>query len=167
MAIVTTAQLAKIFDVEPRWIQRLVSEHGMPRAAPGKFDLLTCVRWYVRHLREALQARSTGEGSDLTNLTAERTRQLRAQNERTELLMAEQRGELIEWREIKVLHDGFMALLVQGTEAAPQRITGDPELQKKVAAEMLAMRRAWADWWAAQAAEVQQASVGRAKRRKA
>lgn len=166
MATVSTAQLAKIFEVDTRWIQRLVREHSMPRAAPGKFDLLVCMRWYIKHLRNALQARSTGDGSDLTNLTAERTRQLRAQNDRQELLTAEQRGEVIHWTEIKRLLDGYTALQVQGLDAAPQRITSDPVLQQRIAVELTALRGHWSSYWNQKATETQQQSAERAKRRK-
>lgn len=87
-------QVAQALNLTPRRVQQLVQE-GMPQIKRGQYNLGACMLWYIRHLQKALERRSTSDGETVTNLTAERTRQARAQAQKFELENARRRGELV------------------------------------------------------------------------
>jgi phage terminase Nu1 subunit (DNA packaging protein) len=84
-------QVAALFDVSTRWVQRLVDEHDMPRAERGQYDAVTVVRWYIRFLKKEATESDTHQ----------RTRLQRANADLRELDLAKRRGELVEVETIK------------------------------------------------------------------
>lgn len=96
MAAVSTETIGKALNLSARRVQQLVKE-GLPRIAPGQFDLGLCMQWYIRYLQQALEARATpgGDGAYL-ELSSERARLAREQADRTALENATRRGELVE-----------------------------------------------------------------------
>jgi phage terminase Nu1 subunit (DNA packaging protein) len=84
-------QLAYLLNLTPRWINRLVKEQGMPRVAPGHYDLVECVQWYIEFIRRQ------SKGSDQPeSFNQERAALTRANRRLRELDLAKKRGELLE-----------------------------------------------------------------------
>jgi hypothetical protein len=75
---VTVEQLADVFRVSSRQIQRFASRHGLPRAERGKYHLGKCLTWYARYLHAQVcgcDGACEGfdvESRDLVNWRAER-----------------------------------------------------------------------------------------------
>jgi phage terminase Nu1 subunit (DNA packaging protein) len=88
MAGQTAEVIARLFDLTERRIRQLAVEGIIPRPERGQYDLVGCVRGYIKHLRE----RAYGGKPDVV---AERGRLLKAQADRAELEVRELRGELV------------------------------------------------------------------------
>src|SRR6266404_5099274 len=52
MATVGVEQLAKIFRVSPRQVQKFADSEGMPRVSHGKYDPFLCMAWFIRRLHK-------------------------------------------------------------------------------------------------------------------
>jgi phage terminase Nu1 subunit (DNA packaging protein) len=83
----TRATLAYILDLSETRVTQLVSSGVLPKpAARGQYDLVACVRAYLKH------SRSNTRG----NLAMERTRLTAAKADREELNLRVRSGELLE-----------------------------------------------------------------------
>jgi phage terminase Nu1 subunit (DNA packaging protein) len=90
--IVTLSQVAELFAVSERWINRLTKEKDFPKVARGKYDLMACVRWYVAYLtRQIDDARRGGD-----SMQRSEERKAAAQASMLELRLARARNEVIE-----------------------------------------------------------------------
>ena len=90
------AVIASVLDLSERHIRRLAEDGVIPKPQDkGRWDLIKCVRGYVRFLRE----RAFGKEASATDLHSERTRLAKAQADRIEIEVGEMRGEYIqiEW----------------------------------------------------------------------
>ena len=87
----TLAEVADYLSVEPRWINRLVKEKGMPRIAHGQYDLRVCVQWYIRYLRDQLEAAHAGGES----LQAAELRKATIDADRAAIKLAAELGTVI------------------------------------------------------------------------
>jgi|TARA_R110002096_G_scaffold42998_3_gene116001 phage terminase Nu1 subunit (DNA packaging protein) len=90
------AVIASVLDLSERHIRRLADDGVIPKPQEkGRWDLIKCVRGYVRFLRE----RAFGKEVAATDLHSERTRLAKAQADRIEIEVGEMRGEYIqvEW----------------------------------------------------------------------
>jgi phage terminase Nu1 subunit (DNA packaging protein) len=90
------AVIASVLDLSERHIRRLAEDGVIPKPQDkGRWDLIKCVRGYVRFLRE----RAFGKEVAATDLHSERTRLAKAQADRIEIEVGEMRGEYIqiEW----------------------------------------------------------------------
>jgi len=90
------AVIASVLDLSERHIRRLAEDGVIPKPMDkGRWDLVKCVRGYVRFLRE----RAFGKETAATDLHSERTRLAKAQADRMEMEVGEMRGEYIqlEW----------------------------------------------------------------------
>jgi len=94
--IVTLSQVAELFGVTERWINRLTKEKDFPKVARGKYDLLSCVRWYIAYLtRQIDDARRGGD-----SMQRSEERKATAQASMLELKLARARGEVVEIRTV-------------------------------------------------------------------
>jgi hypothetical protein len=50
VALVGVEQVAKVFRVSPRQVQKFAEIEGMPREAHGKYDLGLCMVWFIQRL---------------------------------------------------------------------------------------------------------------------
>jgi phage terminase Nu1 subunit (DNA packaging protein) len=90
------AVIASVLDLSERHIRRLADDGVIPKPQDkGRWDLVKCVRGYVRFLRE----RAFGKEVAATDLHSEKTRLAKAQADRMELEVGELKGEyiLVEW----------------------------------------------------------------------
>ncbi|WP_374349184.1 hypothetical protein [Chitinimonas sp.] len=90
MSTVSVDTLGKLLDLTPRRIQQLVKEGVLPRPIErGQYEVVACVRTYVRHL-------STLRYAESDDLQAQRTRLVKAQADRAERENAIAAGNLID-----------------------------------------------------------------------
>lgn len=96
MAATTSAKiLANVFDLTPSRVHQLVKE-GLPKENRGQFDLLKCVRWYVKYLHNVIEKKAVpipGEG--FAGEREERIRLLRADADLREMELAKERALVI------------------------------------------------------------------------
>jgi phage terminase Nu1 subunit (DNA packaging protein) len=106
MAQTSPKILANLFGITERRIQQLVQE-GMPKESRGKYDLLKCVRWYVRFLHSVIEKTSVPSGgAEYVSERDERIRSIRADADLKEIELAKQRGQLVSIRDVeKVMTD--------------------------------------------------------------
>ena len=83
--------ICKLLDLTPRRLQQLAAEGVLPRGERGRYDLLGCVRGYVRHLRD----RTLPADIEADPYHQQRTRRTAAEAEIAELKVAQARGELV------------------------------------------------------------------------
>ena len=88
--------ISKLLNITPARIRQLVAEGIIPRAERGKYDLIRCVRGYVKYLQE----RAEGRGIEPTGLHEERMRLLAAQAEHKELEVAALHRSLLPFDEV-------------------------------------------------------------------
>jgi len=80
----------EVFGVSRDMIMKYVSEHGMPKAGRGTYELLDCFNWYSNRLKLAADG---GENGDIAE---EKLKLVRAQRQRVELENKKKRSELLE-----------------------------------------------------------------------
>jgi phage terminase Nu1 subunit (DNA packaging protein) len=95
---VATAELAEILHISPRRIRELVADGILPREDRGRFDVTRCAKAYIHFLGrpEVAERRAAAMGlSGDKRISSARHSLLAAQAARTELKLAQERGELI------------------------------------------------------------------------
>lgn len=85
------ATVAKILNLSERRVQQLVKEDILPKPEKGKYDLIACVRAYIKYLQE----RAFGKDAAPQDTHLERARLLKAQADKTELEVDTLRGNLM------------------------------------------------------------------------
>jgi phage terminase Nu1 subunit (DNA packaging protein) len=95
MALVNAKTLANVFGITESRVHQLVKD-GLPKELRGKYDLLKCVRWYVKYLQTALEKKAipTADGG-FAGEREERIRLLRADADLREMELAKERGQLV------------------------------------------------------------------------
>ncbi len=88
--MISTSELAELFDVSHKYISQLVLDHIMPKATHNKFKLYECVKWRFVYNEKICENR-------LKKIREENTRSRleRANAELKELELAEKRASLI------------------------------------------------------------------------
>ena len=90
-ALYPLATVAKILNLSERRVQQLVKEDVLPKPIKGRYDLIACVRAYIKYLQE----RAFGKSAAPQDTHLERARLLKAQADKTELEVETLRGTLI------------------------------------------------------------------------
>jgi phage terminase Nu1 subunit (DNA packaging protein) len=110
--------IAELLNLTPGRIRQLVAEGVIPRAERGKYDLIRCVRGYVRFLQE----RAEGRGVETSGVHAERTRLLTAQAERAELEVAALHRSLLPFDEVVAAWEQLVAACRARCLAIPSKL---------------------------------------------
>src|SRR5882762_7454532 len=50
MALVQVDEVARVFRVSARQVQKFAEREGMPRESHGRYNLAMCMAWYIRRL---------------------------------------------------------------------------------------------------------------------
>ncbi len=95
------AVIARFLNLTERRVQQLARDGIIPKAEKGKYDLVRCVQQYVRYLQE----RAYGSGDTAQDSYHERARLIKAQADKTELEVAEMRGQLMP---IEIIENDWM-----------------------------------------------------------
>lgn len=102
---VPVATLAKLFNLTERRIQQMARDGVIPKPEKGKYDLIGCVRSYIKYLQE----RAAGRDIEPQDAYAERARLIKAQADKTELEVKSMNGELIPSEQAELLWAGLVA----------------------------------------------------------
>jgi hypothetical protein len=93
--IVTIAELGEAVNLKERRLYQLKAE-GLPRLAPGKYDLAACLRWYVRYLQRKIAERANPPETSATAAAGVlRHKMLSIESELKQIELAERRERLI------------------------------------------------------------------------
>jgi len=110
--------IARLLDLSERRVQQLSREGVIPKAERGQYDLIGCVRGYVRYLRDqALRAQAGAP-----DYAAERARFIRARADLAEMEAEEKRRSLIAAEQIEAAWIAVLALLRTRLLALPDRL---------------------------------------------
>ena len=90
--------IAKLFGLSERRVQQMAKDGIIPKAEKGKYELVGCVRGYIKFLQER------AFGKDIITIDAhqERARLLKAQADKTELEVKALNGELLPKVEVEI-----------------------------------------------------------------
>ncbi len=132
---VNVEHVAKALNLSPRRVQQLV-KLGLPQLSRGAYELVPCMQWYIRHLQTAIEQRASGDGSNVTSLVAERTKQAREQAERMHMSNLKARGEVLVAADVRQQVLAAMAFLAQDLAAVPQRVMTDEATKSSIADEL-------------------------------
>lgn len=69
--LIDVNQLAYLFGISSRWVQRLAEEHGMPREDRGLYDPIRCTQWYTAWLRQRAKTAADSQKDRLTKANAD------------------------------------------------------------------------------------------------
>jgi len=128
------AVIAKLLDLTPQRVQQLVKEGIISREEKGRYELVPCVRGYIRYLRD----RAIGvDALPDEAARASRARLIKAQAEAQEMENARTRNELIPRgvveEELGKVFVAFRSRINSVDTKAPPRMIGCnslPEMQK-------------------------------------
>lgn len=119
-------EIALLFKKEPRWINRLSKEKGLPKDARGAYDLIKVIHWLVdEHEKELKEARRGGETEGQA-----RKRLYAAQASMKELELTRIHGKLIHI-------DDVLKILVVALKALRDKILSLP---KRAAPQIIALQ---------------------------
>jgi hypothetical protein len=94
------ADLTRELNLSERRIYQLAKE-GLPKTAPGRYDVIACFRWYVRYLQRKLIERALPEDGDgdaggpATSTSAMRHKMVAIEVELAQISLAEKREQLV------------------------------------------------------------------------
>ncbi len=138
--VATADELAELLNLSARRVRQLV-ELGMPRIAPGRYDVRKCARWYVAFLTRAIAARPEPQSPEHAG---EVLGLLRAKRALRELTLGEQRGTVAQLDSVALGWEHAVEVLRARLLSAPSRLStafvdvADPEEARALlAAEVL------------------------------
>lgn len=99
MALQKVGQVATLLDLSERQVYQLAKDGIIPRAQRGGYDLIACVRAYIRHLREIAAGRTSSDGR--VDIVAQRARLAAEQADHQAMKNAQLRGDLVPGDEIE------------------------------------------------------------------
>lgn len=112
-------ELADLFHREPRSINKMAKDRGLPRAGRGKYEIKPVVRWFIDDLERQLDIAKAG-GEDAA---AAKARLIRSQADQKEIEVAKLRGEAVNI-------DDFTRVVTDGLSITRQQMLG---LKKRLA----------------------------------
>ena len=131
--IVTTDELAALFDLNERRIRQLAKEGRIPKAGRGRYDLREAVPAYIRQLRGALGVKP----SDVPDLAEARARQAIADARVKELKAAEIEGRLVRREVVEEVFGQIATALRASLLTLPSKARGRiPHLNQADAEEL-------------------------------
>lgn len=103
----TLEEISDLFLLEPRWINRLAKDHGLPREGRGQYDLIKVVRWYVAFLKRQMEELRAG-GEDGLQAKA---RLLKSTANMKEMDEAARREEIVNVNEVATIVEEALSIL--------------------------------------------------------
>lgn len=85
-------ELANIFEIDISYIHKLV-KYGMPKLTRGKYDLVSCIQWYIKFWKEKA-------GGNNTDRNDQRIKLMEAQTEKIILETDKIRENLLQVEEV-------------------------------------------------------------------
>lgn len=113
----TAPELADLFGVNIRTIDKAAKESGMPRKGRGIFDVRDAIKWRLNQYKKQIEILQAG-GEDALQ-SKRRTASYVAEIKRMD--MAERMGQIIAIEELTPVLQDAITLLVQKSEVLPDR----------------------------------------------
>lgn len=116
-------EICEALDLTPQRVNQLAKEGVLPREGRGKYDLVACLRAYVRYLQNAVQSKAsmTEDGEVVTTKNA-KAQLTQYQAEIKKLELAQRRGSVIAIAD----HESILSTLIieakAGMNAIPARV---------------------------------------------
>lgn len=127
----TVEEVSDLFLCDPRWINRLAKDYGLPREGRGQYDLIKVVRWYVTFLKRQMEELRAG-GEDGLQAKARLTiaqanlKEMEEATRRKEIINVDDAGTITE-DALSILRTHLLALdkraapLLEGLETTEER----------------------------------------------
>lgn len=130
-------------DLEPRRVQQLAKNEGMPKEARGQYDLGKCMAWYIRYLHGKMREKAAMEqGGEFRSAGGERSRVLKAEADLKELKLARERRRLVAITDVEKFSTDLVVATKAAVLAVPSRVAlslvgaGAGEIREKLELEL-------------------------------
>jgi phage terminase Nu1 subunit (DNA packaging protein) len=110
------SEVAQLFKVKERWINRLSKEKGFPKKGKGKYELVACVHWYMDYIRQIERAPKRNNDS----LQRSEERKARAQVDILEYKVGQLRQELLPVDQVVHIIEPFLGAIKQKLLGIPK-----------------------------------------------
>ena len=119
--------ISEALNITERWVNKLCKDGVLPKVSRGKYDLLGCVKAYIRFLQ---QNTKTGMVSKRGDMEEEKLRKLKEEADKLERERLKDEGQLIHADLVyRKLEKTFVALR--------QKVLAEVQLSKEAKAEIL------------------------------
>jgi hypothetical protein len=123
--IVSAEILADVFGLTETRIHQLVAKEKMPKESRGRFDLMICIRFYIKYLQTRIEKRSVEIGGEITAVSDQRVRGLKAGAELKEIEVAERRGKTVNVDDVREMISEMVLMTKARLLAVPARLAVD------------------------------------------
>jgi phage terminase Nu1 subunit (DNA packaging protein) len=113
MTLVNAKILAGVFGLTETRVHQLAAREGMPKVARGQFDLISCIRWYVKYLRAKIEKCSVKSCSEATATREQQLRRMRASADLKEMEVALRKEQFVKTSDVRAVMSD-LALIVKG-----------------------------------------------------
>jgi hypothetical protein len=120
--IVSAEILADVFGLTETRIHQLVAKEKMPKESRGRFDLMICIRFYIKYLQTRIEKRSVEVGGEITALSDQRVRGLKAGAELKEMEVSLRRGEVVRVDDVRAMLGEMILMTKARLLAIPPRL---------------------------------------------
>lgn len=114
----TVGEVAEMFGVTVKWINRLVSEKGLPRKERGVYDLFQVIPWMVRDMKRQIEEAKAGDES--MQDAVKREQMMKA--DILEIKLARQRSEVINVSDASNIMRDLVAQTKAAMMAQPRKL---------------------------------------------
>jgi hypothetical protein len=125
MTLVNAKILSGVFGLTETRIYQLAAREGMPRVARGQFDLISCIRWYVKYLRAKIEERSVKYCSEDTATQDQRVRRMRAVADLKEMEVASMKEQLMTLSDIRSGLSDVVLIVKARFRSLPARLSAE------------------------------------------
>jgi phage terminase Nu1 subunit (DNA packaging protein) len=101
MTPVNAKILAKVFNLTETRIHQLAAREGMPKLARAKFELISCIKWYIKYLRTKIEERCVKPGPEVMEIQRQRFRRMRVDADIKEMEVALMKEQLMKVEDVR------------------------------------------------------------------
>jgi hypothetical protein len=120
--IVSAKTLAEFCGLTETRINQLVAKEKMPKVSRGQFDFMICVRFYIKYLQTRIEKRSVEVGGEITALSDQKVRGLKAGAELKEMEVSFRRGEVVRVDDVRAMLAEMILMTKARLLAIPPRL---------------------------------------------
>jgi phage terminase Nu1 subunit (DNA packaging protein) len=104
MAVVNAIKLSEVLNLTESRVHQLAAREGMPKVGRGQFDLISCIRWYIKYLQTKIEEHSVkSRRPEIIALRGQQLRRLRAAADLKEMEVASRREQLVKTSDVRAL----------------------------------------------------------------
>jgi phage terminase Nu1 subunit (DNA packaging protein) len=125
MALTNAKMLGGVFELTESRIHQLV-KLGMPKQARSKFDLMQCIRWYIRYLQKKVEQKAIdgGDGNP-QGANDQRIRGMKADADLKEMDLALRKGQLVKIEDVRAVWAEITLMAKARILSVPPRLAGE------------------------------------------